>query len=269
VHRSVRTGVRATASALFFFTFLAVPVSPAVLAQPAPFGHHVIVALNANQSGNWSGYNQGTLEQGTTLFSQVSANWTVPTATQHVPGRAEFSSSWIGIGGGCLDAACTATDNTLIQTGTEQDVAANGAASYSAWYELVPAPSLAVTMTIHPGDVMHADIHELVANSNVWSITITDTTGGGSFTTTVPYTSTHGTAEWIVETPVTIGTSGAGISAMPNLVNDGFTNAARNGVPAGLTPSEELQLVQSGQVIATPSAPSSNAFTVCTYSATC
>ena len=78
--------------------------------------------INANQSSNWFGYNQGTLEQGTKLFHSITGDWTVPAATQHTAGQAEASSDWIGIGGGCVDAGCTFTDNTLIQTGTEQDV---------------------------------------------------------------------------------------------------------------------------------------------------
>ena len=81
--------------------------------------------LNANQSSNWFGYSQGTLEQGSKLFNSITGDWTVPTATQHTSGQAEASSDWIGIGGGCVDAGCTVTDSTLIQTGTEQDVDAH------------------------------------------------------------------------------------------------------------------------------------------------
>src|SRR5690348_14389576 len=88
------------------------------------------LGLNTNQSNNWFGYNQGTLEQGGKLFNSITGNWTVPTATQHTKGQAESSSDWIGIGGGCVDASCTVTDNTLIQTGTEQDVSSAGKASY-------------------------------------------------------------------------------------------------------------------------------------------
>ena len=103
--------------------------------------------------------------------------------------QAEDSSDWIGIGGGCIDAGCTATDSTLIQTGTEQDVDSTGAASYSAWWELVPAPSLTISnMTVAPGDHMHASISEVVPDSDVWTITLQDVTRGESFTRqTVPY----------------------------------------------------------------------------------
>src|SRR5437764_1123872 len=115
------------------------PATAAGASTPAK-SHRLVIPFGANKSNNWSGYNQGTVEQGSKLFNQISGDWNVPTATQHTAGQAEYSSSWIGIGGGCIDAGCTATDATLIQTGTEQDVAANGTASYSAWWELMPAP---------------------------------------------------------------------------------------------------------------------------------
>src|SRR5439155_19700886 len=76
---------------------------------------------NANQSNNWFGYNQGTLEQGgLKQFHSITGDWTVPTVSQHTAGDSEFSSDWIGIGGGCRDASWQVTDNTLIQTGPEQ-----------------------------------------------------------------------------------------------------------------------------------------------------
>lgn len=84
-----------------------------------------------------------------TLFNSITGDWTVPTVTQHTAGQAEASSNWIGIGGGRVDSGRTVTDSTLIQTGTEQDVDSTAAASYSAWWELVPAPSIAISnMTV-------------------------------------------------------------------------------------------------------------------------
>jgi hypothetical protein len=237
------------------------------LLRLAPHSLH----LNTNSSSNWFGYNQGTLEQGSKLFNSVTGDWTVPTATQHTAGQAEDSSDWIGIGGGCVDAGCTATDNTLIQTGTEQDVSATGAASYSAWYELVPAPSLGVSMTVAPGDHMHASVAETVPNSNVWNITLQDVTRGETFNTTVPYSSTHATAEWIEETPLLIGTN-AGFASLPNLSNPGWTSATTNGASAGLKTSEEMDLIDSNsKVIGAPSAPNAtaNGFDECTWAATC
>ena len=194
----------------------------------------------------------------------------MPTATQHTAGEAEYSSDWIGIGGGCTDASCTATDSTLIQTGTEQDVASSGAPSYSAWWEIIPGPSLTITsMTIHPGDSMSASIAQVVPG--LWKITISDTSDGQSYTTTVPYTSTESTAEWIQETPLILGT-GAGFAALPNLTSPKFDLATTNGAPANLKPSEEMDLVDSsGNVIGAPSAPDpdGDGFNACTWSGTC
>jgi Peptidase A4 family len=228
--------------------------------------------LNTNSSSNWFGYNQGTLEQGSKLFTSVTGDWTVPTVTQHTAGQPEASSDWIGIGGGCIDAGCTATDSTLIQTGTEQDVDATGAASYSAWWELVPAPSLTISnMTVSPGDHMHASLSEVVPDSNVWTISIQDVTRGESFSQTVPYPSTHATAEWIEETPLEIGTN-AGFASLPNLSNPGWTSATVNGASAGLKSSEAMDLIDSNSnVIGVPSAPNSTAdgFNECTWASTC
>lgn len=231
-------------------------------------------ALNTNQSGNWSGYNQGSLEQGGTtspkLFSSIGGNWTVPTVTAHTPGQAEYSSDWIGIGGGCIDAGCTATDSTLIQDGTEQDVSSSGSASYSAWWEIIPGPSMTITsMTIHPGDAMTSTISATAPG--VWTISLKDTTDGQSYSTTVPYSSTEATAEWIQETPLILGTS-AGFAAEPNLTSPNFDLASTNGAPANLKASEQMDLVDSGgNVIGAPSAPDpdTDGFNVCTWASTC
>ena len=123
---------------------------PLVLLAPGAEGairprRGVMVRLGAQESSNWAGYDQGMLEAGkTTGFHQVSAKWVVPKATQHTPGRAEYSSTWVGTGGGCIDVNCTVGDGTLIQAGTNQDVDASGHATYGAWYEIIPAPQLDV-----------------------------------------------------------------------------------------------------------------------------
>jgi hypothetical protein len=229
----------------------------------------VHASANMTQSSNWSGYNKGMLETGAG-FHSISGQWTVPSATQHTKGQDEFSSSWIGIGGGCLDTSCSATDSTLIQTGTEQDVAADGTPSYSTWYELIPAPSISTPLAVKPGDVVSATIAETVPE--VWSITLKNVTGGTSWSTTVPYSSSYATAEWIEETPLTFGTSGAGLSSLPNLGTVHFDLATVNGANADLNSAEGMQLTDSdGSPIATPSAPDAekDGFNDCTWSSTC
>lgn len=248
----------------------------ASLPGSAADGHQVVhvaapgTAFHDSRSTNWSGYDQGILDSGTP-FTSVGGQWTVPTATQHTRGQAEDSATWIGIGGGCLDTTCTATDATLIQAGTSQDVASTGAASYSAWWEIIPAPSITAPITVHPGDVVKCEISQTVPG--LWSIALSDVTDGQSFSETIPYVSTEDTAEWIEETPVVLGTTGgAGISALPNLTPVGFRGARVNGKTAGLAPDEAMQLVSSsGTPIATPSdpGPTGAAFNDCTYATTC
>src|SRR3954469_20549281 len=254
----------------------------AAQASAAPGSHGAIVHLvkpgpraNANSSNNWFGYNQGTLEQGGKQFNSIAGEWAGPAAPRHGSGARgsgdESSSDWIGIGGGCIDAGCTVGDNTLIQTGTEQDVS-SGSASYGAWWELIPGPSIAITnMTIQPGDHMHADISEVVAGANVWKITLQNVTRGQTFTTTVPYSSTHATAEWIEETPLLIGTN-AGLAALPNLSTVPFTGAKVNGAAANLQASEKILLTDSaGSVIGTPSDPTGtrDGFSACAWATSC
>jgi hypothetical protein len=248
---------------------VALVAAAATSAAPlAAHGQLLQPAFQANQSSNWFGYVQGALEQGGKQFNSIGGDWTVPAATQHTAGQAESSSDWIGIGGGCVDAGCAVGDNTLIQTGTEQDVDASGAASYSAWWEIIPGPSIAIpSLTVAPGDHLHATIAEAVAGANVWTITLQNVTRGESYSTTVPYSSTHLTAEWIEETPLLLGAD-AGFASLPNLTDPVFTRAVANGVNANLQPSEEMLLADAnGNVIGAPSAPNAthDGFSACTW----
>src|SRR4051794_32137531 len=264
---------RAVACALGATLAVAALASPALAGSHKRSAHGDLLKLraNANQSSNWFGYNQGTLEQNGKLFNSISGDWTVPTATQHRAGQAESSSDWIGIGGGCVDAGCAVTDATLIQTGTEQDVSTAGAASYGAWWEIIPGPSLNISKPVSAGDHMHADLSELAPDSDVWKITLQDVTKNWTFTQTVPYPSTHGSAEWIEETPLLLGTD-AGFAALPNLSNPAFSNAKVNGANANLQTSEQMQLIDSsGKVIGAPSAPNAthDGFSACTWASSC
>ncbi|MBV9601229.1 MAG: hypothetical protein JOZ87_30830 [Chloroflexi bacterium] len=241
----------------------ATPMQVGALTVPK-FFHPQIVRLAPHRSRTWSGYNQGMLEKGT-QFHQVAATWTVPTATQHTAGEAEFSATWVGIGGGCIDADCTVTDGTLIQAGTEQNVTAAGRASYSAWWELIPAASRPLPVVVSAGDSMYVAITEVA--SSVWTITAQNQTTGQSYSLTTPYTSTYATAEWIVERP-----SAGGVSNLPSLSTVHFDMTQTNGGPAGLVASEELQMLDSkGTTLAEASAPDGDidGFNICTFAETC
>jgi len=239
---------------------------------------HIVHALggkfNTNQSNNWSGYNIGADYPGEPTgvrFTAVSGQWTVPTATQHTPGQAENSASWVGIGGGCVTDDCAVTDNTLIQAGTEQDISTAGTASYDAWFEIIPEPETQVSLPVSPGNQIKVSISQ-TSIPGTWSIVIDNLTTGQTFSTTTPYTSGMDTAEWIEETPLEIGTGGTGLAAMPNLGTVGFTSATLNQATPDFQTIDEMQLVtSSGTVVATPSAPgpAGDSFNDCVWQATC
>ena len=230
--------------------------------------------LNTNTSDNWSGYNIGAdypqVAAGTT-FTNITGEWTVPTARQDTAGQAEDSASWIGIGGGCVTDNCDVTDSTLIQAGTEQDVSSTGQASYDAWWEIIPEPETEVSLPVSAGNKIYVSIDE-ATTPGIWSITIDNLSTGESFSTTTPYSSSMDTAEWIEETPLEIGAGSTGLAAMPKLGTVHFTDATLNAANPGFQTADEIQLVtSSGQVLATPSAPSAaqNSFNDCVWSTTC
>ena len=263
-----------TACGLALSALVAASVSVGAAAANAPaLSHRLVIPFGANKSQNWSGYNQGSEALGGKLFHEVAGDWTVPTPNPHRAGEAEYSSDWIGIGGGCVDAGCTIGDNTLIQTGTEQDIASNGTRSYTAWYELIPAPEMVIaSLPVHPGDRMHADIAENVAGSDVWTIVLTDRTTGRTFKTTTPYSSSQLTAEWIQERPTLIGAGGTTLAPLPKLTNPAFDLGKVNNAAAGLKVAQEIQMTNaSGVVIGTPSAPDrdTDGFRACTFTTTC
>jgi hypothetical protein len=246
-----------------------------VVAVPSPVArsHYArpIVVVAANQSFNWAGYVQGALEKNTT-FHSVSATWIVPTATPHRLGEAEYSSSWIGIGGGCVDAACSIGDDTLIQAGIGHDVDATGAADYYAWWETIPAPLVRTTLPVRPGDRVAVSISEGRV-PELWTIVIANRSTDSQFTITLPYPSSYLTAEWVIETPVVITeTGGIQVGPMPDLTTVRFDHARANGRSSGFVPAERMELVDFDlNLIATPSLPDrkGDGFNDCTHVATC
>src|SRR5439155_9890833 len=134
-------------------------------------------------SSNWSGYARAG------SFTRVSGAWVVPSVASSR--KATYSSQWVGIDG--------FNNSSLIQTGTEADFY-NGSAHYGAWWEILPAAETVIpSITVHPGDHMSATITK--GSGNNWTISISDTTRGTSFTTSKTYAG-HGTsAEWIEEAP--------------------------------------------------------------------
>ncbi len=213
--------------------------------MPGPGGAPADAANNAaaTTSMNWSGYAATG-----SRFTSVTAAWTQPAVT--CTAQATFSSFWVGLDGDGTQS--------VEQTGTEADCA-NGAATYSGWYEMFPAAPVFYNNPVRPGDAMNASV--TTNGTGSFTLTLTDQTQGwNQVTTQTSATAQLGSAEVIAEAP-----SGATVEPLSNFGTVGFTGATANGAPLGSSANlSELTMVSgAGVTEATPSAlTGGNAFSV-------
>jgi hypothetical protein len=107
-----------------------------------------------------------------------------------------YSAVWVGIGG--VDRS----SNRVLQAGTEQDVFSNGSATYYAWHEVYPGPSVLVVY-ISPGDSITVTISQVPSNASAWRILIVRNSGTILDLTvkTRINLASEATAEFVVERP--------------------------------------------------------------------
>ncbi len=155
-------------------------------------------AWGASVSANWAGYVALPSTSADSGFSSVSGTWQEPKATC-ISGHQTYSAAWVGLGGYSTQA------RALEQVGADADCSRSGAATYKAWYELLPAGPVNLTMKVRPGDEMSAST--TVEKHDV-TLRIRDLTSGARFTITRRASSVDtSSAEWIVEAPSTCATS--------------------------------------------------------------
>ena len=156
----------------------------------------------SSTSSNWSGYVAAA--PGTT-FTDVKGSWVQPAAT--CPARSSaYSSFWVGLGGSSPGS------QGLEQIGTSADCR-SGRPVTSAWYELVPAPPVAVPLAVSAGDTISAEVG--VSGTTV-SFQLTDTTTGATFSKQVTVAAADLTsAEWIAEAPSQCDARGSRCTVLP------------------------------------------------------
>jgi len=150
-------------------------------------------------STNWAGYaiaDLQTVESGTSTtpltFTSVTATWKQPKVSCSA-GSTSYSAFWVGLGG------LASTSEALEQIGTGADCTATGKAVYYAWYELVPAASVPVSLKVRPGDTITASVN--VTGTSVL-VQVKDRTRKTSFTKRLFMAAPDLTsAEWIAEAP--------------------------------------------------------------------
>jgi hypothetical protein len=179
-------------------------------------------------SANWSGYVVGG-SSSSKSFSSVSGGWTEPTANCSSSSGSSYSAFWVGLGGSegnqTQDVSTNDSKQTsLEQAGTEADCSSDGTAQYFAWYELVPAAPVRLSLAVKPGDKLYTRVS--VANQQT-TVQLIDKTTGQSVTKTLSSPSPDtSSAEWIAEAPSSCGGQG-GCQPLP-LTDFGtvpFTNA--------------------------------------------
>ena len=216
---------------------------PPMIRVPAPSGFQPQSFLKANQtSSNWSGYAAETnlTTPASNSVSDVTGTWVVPTVTGGSSNG--YSSDWIGIDG--------FASSSVEQLGTEADWV-GGSASYSAWWEMYPAAAHDISMAIHPGDVMSAEVKWV--SSNTFTLSLTNVTTGATFSTqqTVGSAASRSSAEWIHEAPA----SGSGQLPLAATTPVTFSacNATINGTngPIGSASWQNtgVDMVQSGTTV--------------------
>jgi hypothetical protein len=239
----MRTAAVLAVTAILAAGFVGAPTnraSPPGAPSPLAFAAHEAAPAAARipgtlgwYSSNWAGY---AVAGGP--YSSVSGQWTVPTVS--ASGRAGFSALWVGVDG--------FTSGALIQAGTEADFY-KGAAHYSAWWEVLPAPAVTIrALSVRPGDRIRVTITR--ASSGHWRISVRDARSG-SYATTRPYAGPARSAEWIEEAPV-VGGRATPLAVHGTVV---FHDATLDGRSPNLVPEDAGAMIRRGVLIDTPSAP--------------
>jgi DNA-binding CsgD family transcriptional regulator len=148
-------------------------------------------AVSSVTSENWSGYAVSGSSGTTKTFSHVVSAWTEPTAD--CSNGTAYSAFWVGIGG------YATSSSGLEQVGTEADCSASGGAVDYAWYELVPAAPVHLSLKIHAGDRVSASV---TVHGHSVTLHLTDETTGGTRTKHLHMANPDvSSAEWIAEAP--------------------------------------------------------------------
>jgi hypothetical protein len=139
-------------------------------------------------TNGWAGY---VVRTAGASFAEVAGSWVQPRVVCNRPGSSV--ALWVGLGGATSDS------EALEQIGTSADCSQRALVSYSAWYQLYPAPPVELRLTIRPGDRVAAKV---AVSANAVTVQLRDFTTGASFSTELWMRSPEtDSAEWIVEAP--------------------------------------------------------------------
>jgi len=144
---------------------------------------------------NWAGY---AVDSTVGSVTDVKGSWIVPPVT--CTSSTTRSAFWVGIDGNNNNMA------TVEQTGTSS-FCEGGSPVYFAWYELVPANAVTISLSVQPGDVISAEVSYSSTNGGEFSFTMTDATSGAPpfHATATLSAAQESSAECIAESPLVGG----------------------------------------------------------------
>lgn len=212
-----------------------VAVAAATFAAPAvPAGAAAAPGLSFRPLHyNINGYNWGGYAATGSGFTSVSAAWTEANATCN--STDDLYAPWVGIDG--------YGSSTVEQTGVATDCS-SGRAVHQAWYEMYPANPVYLSVGSYPvsaGDHITASVTYTARNK--YTLKLTDSSRGWTYTTTKSLSARRVSAEVIIESPT---------GAYPNFGTLNFTSATVNGRslgsfgPVALDPSNGAYEARTG-----------------------
>ena len=145
------------------------------------------VGADTQSSTNWAGYAVTHRRP----FTSVTGRWVQPAATCFGV-EPTYSAFWVGLGG------FSRSSFAVEQTGTQANCY-GGTPSYTAWYELFPAPPVNLQLRIRPGDRISATV---TVNKKTVLIRLRNVTTNKTFTKTLRLKRPDvSSAEWVAEAP--------------------------------------------------------------------
>ncbi|MER7772900.1 G1 family glutamic endopeptidase [Kitasatospora sp. NPDC096140] len=199
----------------FRIRLAAVAAAAALAAPAAPATATAAQALSFRPlSYNTNGYNWGGYAAQGSGFTSVSATWTEPRATCNSTN--DLYAPWVGIDG--------YGSSSVEQTGVATDCS-SGSPVNQAWYEMYPAAPVYLSTGSYPvsaGDSISASV--TYAGSNKYTLKLTDSTRGWTYTTTKTLSAQRTSAEVIIESPT---------GSYPKFGTLSFTSATVNGKSLG------------------------------------
>jgi len=145
-------------------------------------------ALDNQVVQGWAGY---VVRAGADSFTAAHGRWVQPRVVCNRPGSA--AAFWIGLGG------ATRYSRALEQVGTSADCSDRDQLSFSAWYQLWPAPAVELPVAVRPGDLLDGAVS--VDGAAVTIVLRNLSTGAAVTREIVMWAPETDSAEWIVEAP--------------------------------------------------------------------